>query len=675
MAGDVGELKIGLSFDKSKFKASQDSVEKDTKSWGSKIGGLAMGAGKAVAAGAVAVAGAASAAVVKITKDAVASFAEYQQLEGGVETLFKDSADKVMKYADQAYKTAGLSANQYMNTVTSFSASLLQGLGNDTKKAAEYGNRAVIDMADNANKMGTDISLIQNAYQGFAKQNFTMLDNLKLGYGGTKTEMERLLKDAEALTGKKYDVSNFADITEAIHVIQENMGIAGTTAKEAETTISGSLNMVKASWQNVLTGMADPDQDINKLLDELVKSFGTFAKNILPTITKTVGSIGKMIQHLAPVIGEELPKMIMEVGPPIINAIVAIVEAIAQQLGPLLDKLLPIIADMLVRISMAIVQAAPQILQALLTASVQIVQQLAQIIPTLIPQIVTAVMEIVKLLTAPENLQMLLQAAIQLFMAIVMAIPDIIVALAEAIPTIIDNLVAFISNPQNIMMLLTAAVKVFMALVMAIPKVLPPLLKAVGSLISAVPRYIIGYASAVAGAFGQIIQKGVDKVKGFVGKMASAAGNLIKGLIRGIGNGTKAVINKIKEICSGALDAIKNFFGIKSPSRVMAQMGDYMMQGLSKGIDRSADGVVDSMNNVSQEIMASANTDLGTGFDIGYSTDSTIERSILANVTADNFSGSAPVSNFTINMNNNINSKLDAQEIGQIMMTSIRRAS
>ena len=672
---DVGELKIGLAFDKGKFKASQDSVEKDTKSWGSKIGGLAMGAGKAVAAGAVAVASAAGAAVVKITKDAVTSFAEYQQLVGGVETLFKDSADQVMGYAQKAYKTAGLSANQYMNTVTSFSASLLQGLGGDTKKAAEYGNRAVIDMADNANKMGTDISLIQNAYQGFAKQNYTMLDNLKLGYGGTKTEMERLLKRAEELTGKKFDVSNFADITEAIHVIQENMGIAGTTAKEAETTISGSLNMVKASWQNVLNAMADPEQDINKVLDELVKSFGVFAKNIIPTITKTVGSIGKMIQHLAPVIGEELPKMIMEVGPPIINAIVAIVEAIAQQLGPLLDKLLPIIADMLVRVSMAIVQAAPQILQALLTASVQIVQQLAQIIPTLIPQIVTAVMEIVKLLTAPQNLQMLLQAAIQLFMAIIMAIPDIIVALADAIPTIIDNIVAFISNPQNIIMLLNAAVKIFMALVMAIPKVLPKLISAVGSLISAIPRIIIGYASAVAGAFSQIIQKGVDKVRGFFTKMKEAAGHIITGLVKGLGNGVKAVVNKIKEICKGALGAIKKFFGIESPSKVMAQMGDYMMQGLSKGIDRSADGVVDSMNQASQDIMASANADLGSGLSMDYTADSNIERSILANVTADNFSGSAPVNNFTINMNNNINSKLDAQEIGQLMMTSIRRAS
>ena len=669
MATTVGEIQYKVSVDTTQLKSQMSGVEKDTKSWGSKLGGVAMGVGKAVAASAVAVTAAAGAAIGKITKDAVSNFAEYEQLVGGVETLFKDSADKVMKYADQAYKTAGLSANQYMNTVTSFSASLLQGLGGDTAKAAQYGNRAVIDMADNANKMGTDISLIQNAYQGFAKQNYTMLDNLKLGYGGTKTEMERMLKRAEELTGKKFDVSNFADITEAIHVIQENMGIAGTTAKEAETTISGSLNMVKASWQNVLNAMADPEQDINKVLDELVKSFGVFAKNIIPTITKTVGSIGKMIQHLAPVIGEELPKMIMEVGPPIINAIVAIVEAIAQQLGPLLDKLLPIIADMLVRVSMAIVQAAPQILQALLTASVQIVQQLAQIIPTLIPQIVTAVMEIVKLLTAPQNLQMLLQAAIQLFMAIVMAIPDIIVALADAIPTIIDNLVSFISNPENIMMLLQAGVQIFMALVAAIPRVLPSLLKALGSILTALPRYIIGFGGAIAQAFGQIIQKGVDKVVSFVTSMTKAAGDLIKGLVKGIGNGAKAVVNKIKEICSGALDAVKKFFGIASPSKVMAQMGGYMMQGLENGIASAGAGVVSEAQRVNEAVANAFGID---------------DMAINPTVGAGNFSSntigsssdtSGRFGSVVVNQNVVANTPVDMQIINQRLGNAVRRAT
>ena len=216
-----------------------------------------------VALGAVAVA--AGAAAVKLGKEVIAAYADYEQLVGGVDTLFKDSSQEIQRYAANAYKTAGLSANEYMETVTGFSASLIQSLGGDTEKAAKYADMAITDMSDNANKMGTDMSSIQNAYQGFAKQNYTMLDNLKLGYGGTKQEMERLLADAEKISGIKYDISSYADVVEAIHVMQESMDIAGTTAKEAEATISGSVNALKSAVSNLIVGFGDADADMELL--------------------------------------------------------------------------------------------------------------------------------------------------------------------------------------------------------------------------------------------------------------------------------------------------------------------------------------------------------------------------------------------------------------------------
>ena len=256
-----------------------------------------------------------SAAVVKATKDAVEQFAQYEQLIGGVETLFKDSADQVEKYADNAYKTAGLSANAYMETVTSFSASLLQGLEGDTSKAANVADLAIRDMSDNANKMGTMMESIQNAYQGFSKQNFTMLDNLKLGYGGTKTEMERLLADAEELQKKngeivEYSIDNYADIIEAIHVIQTEMGITGTTAKEAATTIEGSANAAKAAWQNLLTGFGRNDADLDKLVDEVTDSVITLGKNVLPVAERAFTSLMKTATREGAKLAKQIPGFI-----------------------------------------------------------------------------------------------------------------------------------------------------------------------------------------------------------------------------------------------------------------------------------------------------------------------------------------------------------------------------
>jgi hypothetical protein len=299
---------------------------------GEKLKGGLASAGKVAAVDV----GAAVTAVSALAKAAVDGYAETEQLRGGVETLFKESADTVMAYADNAYKTAGLSANEYMNTVTSFSASLLQSLGGDTVKAAEYADMAITDMADNANKMGTDLSTIQTAYQGFAKQNYTMLDNLKLGYGGTKEEMERLLADAEKISGIEYDVSSYADIVDAIHVVQTEMGITGTTAAEASSTIAGSVDSMKSAWTNLVAGLADENANVDQLLANFLDSVQTAAGNILPVVQKTLASIGNALTENAPELIVKGAEMLLNLSVGIMQAlpgVLAKIPEIVQKIG------------------------------------------------------------------------------------------------------------------------------------------------------------------------------------------------------------------------------------------------------------------------------------------------------------------------------------------------------
>lgn len=280
---------------------------------------------------------AAAAGITALTTEAVKNYAEYEQLVGGVETLFKESSGKVQKYAANAYKTAGMSANEYMSTVTSFSASLLQSLGGDTEKAADYADRAITDMADNANKMGTDISMIQNAYQGFAKQNYTMLDNLKLGYGGTKEEMERLLEDAEKISGIEYDLSSFSDITAAIHVMQEEMGIAGATAAEASGTISGSISAMKSAWTNLISGIASGNADVGELFEQFVDSAATAAENLIPAIGNVLSNIGKLIEEKGPDMIVQGALLLGKLAVGIIEGIPGLVSKIPQIVNDIID--------------------------------------------------------------------------------------------------------------------------------------------------------------------------------------------------------------------------------------------------------------------------------------------------------------------------------------------------
>lgn len=350
-------------------KISVDTSEVDKNLGDTKEKALSFGdvlkaniAGQAIVAGVKAVAG----AVKNIGAAAIQSYGEYEQLVGGVETLFKSSADTVMQYAANAYQTAGMSANEYMTTVTAFSASLLQSMGGDTDAAAEKANLAITDMSDNANKMGTDMQSIQNAYQGFAKQNYTMLDNLKLGYGGTKEEMQRLLDDANALNAAQgnytnYTISSYADIVDAIHTVQTEMGITGTTQLEASTTIQGSIASMKAAYDNFITGLGDENADMAELTTNLLGSTVTVVENLLPVVEKILENIGVVVQEKGPEMIEKFVGYAVEKLPQVIELGMKMVLAIVSGLADNLPQIVRSVLDMMATIVKTFVSSLPDI--------------------------------------------------------------------------------------------------------------------------------------------------------------------------------------------------------------------------------------------------------------------------------------------------------------------------
>lgn len=341
---DIFDLVAKLSLDDSGFKSGIDGA----KSALSSIGSAAV-KGVKVAAGAVAAATTAAAgATTALAKSAVESYADYEQLTGGIETLYKDSYGKVMEYAKNAYKNAGMSANEYMDTAIQSGAAMLKAVGGDTERAAELTNRSIEDMSDNVNKMGTSMEAVQNAYRGFSRGNFTMLDNLALGFAGTKEGMKELLATAQELSGVTYDIESYADIVEAIHVVQENMGITGTTAEEAAKTVSGSLNMMKKAWANLVTGLADPDADLAPLITKFTSSAELFLKNVMPVVERVAGNIADTIRLMAPKIIEKIPKYFENAAPKITTAVSSMLGTMLQiipQIGAIIIKQLPDLFD------------------------------------------------------------------------------------------------------------------------------------------------------------------------------------------------------------------------------------------------------------------------------------------------------------------------------------------
>lgn len=438
MAND-GTVKIGAEIDEKEFKSGL-----------SKLSGVA----KAGLTGATAAIGAATAAatagtvaVGKLAQSAISAYSDYEQLVGGVETLFKTSSATVMEYANNAYKTAGLSANEYMDTVTSFSASLLQGLGGDTEAAAQIADKAIVDMADNANKMGTDMASIQYAYQGFAKQNYTMLDNLKLGYGGTQAEMARLINDSGVLgdtmqvTAQTVNQVSFDKIIEAIHVVQERMGITGTTAQEASETIQGSVNAMKSAWQNLITGMGDENANTDVLIDNFVSSVETALNNLIPRIEIILSGIGELVTKLAPVIAEKLPGMMEALLPPLIQATGLLIQGLATALPDLLVVVMDAVHQSIDSIGQALAEKIPFLsglfenLDSVVTAAAVAFVTLKT--ATMAYQAASAVAKVIQMLTAATEGQTIAQAALN---AVMNANPFVLIA--TVIATVIAAIVS-----------------------------------------------------------------------------------------------------------------------------------------------------------------------------------------------------------------------------------------
>lgn len=428
---------------KDQFNGDIDESSSKAEKLSGKIG---KGLVTAAKLGAAAI-GAAATAVGALTKKSLEEYAEYEQLVGGVETLFKDSADVVMQYANNAYKTAGLSANDYMETVTSFSASLLQSLGGDTEAAAKQADLAITDMADNANKMGTAMGDIQNAYQGFAKQNYTMLDNLKLGYGGTKEEMQRLIDDANALNAAQgnltnYSIDSYADIVSAIHDVQTEMGITGTTAKEASTTIQGSLSAMKSAWTNLLTGIGDDSQDLDKLINNFVDSTGTAAENILPRLGKIITGIGSLAERLAPVVAAAIPGLVTTVLPELVQSGISMVGAILQGLVQMLPQIIQYGVDMVITLIESISSDPESLVETAIMLVVTIVSGLIDALPKLIAAAADLVTGLNRALisNAPNLLSAGLKLVGKIVEGIANSLGEIVNAGAKVVDSIIDGI-------------------------------------------------------------------------------------------------------------------------------------------------------------------------------------------------------------------------------------------
>lgn len=560
-------------------KLDSSGVESGVSALGGKLSGVM---GTALKGTGVAI-GAAVAGVSALTKSSLDAYADFEQLTGGVETLFKTSADKVMQYADEAYKSAGLSANEYMETVTSFSASLLQGLGGDTDLAADVANQAIIDMSDNANKMGSDMASIQNAYQGFAKQNFTMLDNLKLGYGGTKEEMQRLLDDAEKLQKEKfgvdveYDMNNFADVIQAIHTVQEEMDIAGTTSKEAATTIQGSLGMMKGAWQNLVTGLGDENADLDGLIDNFIQSVITVGENIMPEVERILVGIGEMVATMLPQVIQMIPELINSVLPGIIESASGLVTTLCTAIVDNAPTLIDSALQLILTLTNAILENLPMIIECGFQAILQLALGIAEALPTLIPTIVEVILTIVTYLI--ENIDLLVDAAIAIITGLAEGLINALPVLIEKAPEIIEKLVIALVN--NVPKLLEAAVKVIETLATGLITNVPKLLAKIPQIMTSLKNGFLNLCSGFAD----------------VGK------NIIDGLWNGIQNGWNWLTDKVSSLAKGLLDAAKSALGIASPSKEFRKIGEFCVAGFNDGIDDLMDG-----NKLASNINASLGT-------------------------------------------------------------------
>lgn len=620
-----------------------------------KLKGVASGAVNGLKTAFVAVTAAvtaASAAVGALAKQSLDAYGNYEQLVGGVETLFGAGGKSIEEYAESAgktvaeiqgefdslmsaqetvlnnaanaYKTAGLSANEYMETVTGFSAALIQSLGGDTEKAAQVADMAITDMADNANKMGTAIESIQNAYQGFAKQNYTMLDNLKLGYGGTKEEMQRLLADAEKLSGIEYDISSYADIVDAIHVVQTEMGITGTTAKEAATTIQGSLSAAGAAWQNLITGIADENADLSGLIDNLVESAATAADNIVPRVIQILSGMGEVVQQLAPILSEQLPALISGVLPDLVSAgsqlLAGLITGLISALPSLVEQVPVIVKSVKTAFSAnapTILSAGKQLLDMVINGIITGLPSLAQSALGIIQQLITSFTE-----ALPEIVSTGAEILTTLALAIADSLPELVPVAVEAILTLVDTL----TDPGTLSNLLDAAIAIILALADGLIASLPRLVESAitivlrlqSALIENAPELLLAAVELIAKLAEGLVDEFITlsfQVGGWVydnivvpiaekaAAFAEAGKQLIQGLWNGINDMAGWIAEKIRGFGDGVLSSLKSFFGIASPSKLMRdEVGRYIGEGIAEGITDSTPDAVDSAESMAEAV-------------------------------------------------------------------------
>lgn len=457
-------------------------------------------------------------ALANLGKSALDSVGQLEQNVGGVETLFGDAADAVIASADRAYQTAGMSANDYMSTVTSFSASLLQSLGGNTEEAAKVADMAIIDMADNANKMGTSMDMIQNAYQGFAKQNYTMLDNLKLGYGGTKTEMERLLADAEKLTGVKYDINNLNDVYQAIHAVQEEMGITGTTAKEAASTLEGSMASAKAAWDNFMNGSGDADQ--------LADAFATAADNIVKNLAEIIPRFAETLPALGGAIIAQIPGLVAAIVPAVLSA----GQSVLKQLqDAVLDFDFAGTADKVVQMITGFIEGdgLGSLLDSLVTIFTGIVNGISSMLPSLLPALIELISYVV--ISLLDQLPAILDCALELILGLAQGILAALPVLIEALPEVISSIVEFLISavPQ----IIDAGIELLMALVDALPVIIDALVDALPQIIRATVTALIAAAPQIAKAGVKLLGALIEAIPVIVVELAEAVPDIVAAII------------------------------------------------------------------------------------------------------------------------------------------------
>lgn len=577
-----------------------------------KVGEIALDVSKKLLQVTTAISG----ALAGVVSLGVKSYADFEQNVGGIQKLFGDSADELIKKSEMAYKTAGLSANQYMETATSFSASLLKSVGGDTEKAVALTDRAIQDMSDNANTFGTSMDEVMNVYKALSKEQFSTLDNLKLGYAGTKEGMKQLIKDAsqykdiQAELGITIDESSMSydNMINAISVMQRQMKIAGTTANEAEGTITGSINMVKASFDNFINGSGSPE--------DLADAMTSMLKNIAKAVTKLAPQILKGLVSMFSSLAPQIATMVKDLLPQLITAVQDLINSLLQMLLQNTTQIQTAITQLLNMIIMFLTNNLPLLVQAGITLIVTLAQGIIGAIPTLaeaLPQVINTIIN-----TLIENLPLVLEAGIQLLTALVEAIPVIIEALIDNLPSIIDTIITTLID--NFPMLLEASIKLLMALIEAIPKIIVELVKAVPTIVVSIVTTLWNNRNKILEAGKKVllqIRDGIvnnlhnlaEKVKELpskikdwclegLDKIKEIGKNIVEGVWKGMENAYDWIYNKIKEWVGNVLNYIKKKLGISSPSKVMEnQVGKYLAQGIGVGFTDEMGAVEKEMAN------------------------------------------------------------------------------